>query len=363
LKTDDPSQRWTWSDISDKITARTNRTLWAMTYADNSWFYTDGLDFASGGHVYRNYGSSWADITNTIKNAGLTRVDDIVSDGKNVVFLQSVVSRTNAFKAAAYRNYAYVNVTSALRGAFQSDEGLRSAVGRNGTWYLVTTKNRLLRWSGGADTPVAVALPSDADVAPDTTSSYRTNHTSIDANAEIGIVPVANGNWLLLARRAMKEHETYRYVGAYRFDGTTFMPMDFSARSVSFLTSNGTDAMFYAYDGGLCIYGGLMRTDGVTVTDIVGYQGYTNCGGPPNPVVLTDAIAAYDGSSWMIIQGKQLYRVVGSTLSSLGVTRDVFAAAASNGAGIVYLSGAASTSGSKTAILPLTAKLVKAVRL
>src|SRR5689334_11081532 len=150
-----------WTDLSSQLTVRTNRPVWAMAYANGNWFYTDGQDLWNGGQVYRYNGTTQTNITVAVRNAGISRVDDIVSDGSNVVFLKNVFRLDNQVEALRYRDGSYTNVTSWIRAALDSNEGISSLVGRNGTWMMVTTKARLVRFSESFSSYTRLAAPSE----------------------------------------------------------------------------------------------------------------------------------------------------------------------------------------------------------
>ncbi|MFA6446732.1 MAG: hypothetical protein WCW31_00555 [Patescibacteria group bacterium] len=78
----------------------------------------------------------------------------------------------------------------------------------------------------------------------------------------------------------------------------------------------------------------------------------------PNDVT-KGSISAYDGTVWLIINGKNLYSYDGQKLSALGRTQDYFTSIASDGNGSFILGGAVSNMNSDSPTLPLTAKLVK----
>ncbi len=78
------------------------------------------------------------------------------------------------------------------------------------------------------------------------------------------------------------------------------------------------------------------------------------------PDSVTDgSISAFDGTTWLIINGKNLYRYDGKELLPLGRTQDYFTSIASDSHGTFVLGGAVSSINSDSPSLPLTAKLVK----
>ena len=73
----------------------------------------------------------------------------------------------------------------------------------------------------------------------------------------------------------------------------------------------------------------------------------------------SSSLTAWDGKAWMIISGKNIMRYDGTTLTSLGRTRDYFTCLTSDGQGSFLLGGAASSIDSDSPSMPLSAKLVR----
>src|SRR3989338_8249919 len=87
-----------------------------------------------------------------------------------------------------------------------------------------------------------------------------------------------------------------------------------SRQYVTFLASNGTDALLYSTAGGACVTGSIHRTNGMTNEGISlpsGYSDYSNCNVNPttSKIVLDDSMAFWNGLSWMILQGKSIYKI------------------------------------------------------
>lgn len=343
-----------WTDISAQLTERQNRPVWAIARAGSYWFYTDGQDLWNGGQVYRYDGTTQVNITLDIRNAGLSRVDDIVSDGSSVLFLKNVVRLDNSFEILKWNGSSYVGVGSYIRNSFATNEGLRSIVGRDGIWYIVSTNNRLLRWSGDSSTPVNVTLPSNAKPANTTNNLYQIDHTTINSDYEIGIVPVANGNWIIVAR----DGSSTRSTTLYRYNGLNFTSIE-SAVWVSLLASNGTEAVAALYGGGICASPSLYKSNGLSF-QIIPNTGGGACSAPSeNPPIFENTIMGWDGSDWLIvIHGKRLYQLTGTTFTDLGETRDFLTAASGDGKGHILMGGAASELGVSKPTNPLTAKLL-----
>lgn len=341
---------WTWTDLSSQLTERTNRPIWAMAYANGSWFYTDGLNLWNGGQVYRYDGSTQINITNDVRNAGVERVDDIVSDGSSVLFLQDVVRQDNQLKIVSYRNGQYLNITTTVRNALFSDEGVSSLNGRSGTWYIVTTKARLFRWDGTSSSPVQITLPSGLLNAVDSTSAslvYNVNHGSPSNGSgrlPLSIVPITNNQWMLAGDPS---NGTVRF---YRYDGSTFTDVTSNvlpnADYISKIATNGTSVLISGYANGIR----NRLTNGTNSYDIYGKGN------------LSDASVSWNGKSWMLVQGKNLSRLSGSfsnqTTEDYGRTADRLLTMASDNNGRLLVGGALSTTNMDEPSHPLTAKLV-----
>jgi hypothetical protein len=80
---------YVWTDLSSRLEVRKNRPVWSIAYAEPYWYFTDGIAFNQGGHVWRTDGQWTKDLTIDIKSKGLTRVDKIVGSGTTVYFLQN----------------------------------------------------------------------------------------------------------------------------------------------------------------------------------------------------------------------------------------------------------------------------------
>ncbi len=362
-----------WTDISSQVTYQTNRPVWAMAYANGSWFYTDGLDLWNGGQVYQSNGYTMSNITLNVRNAGLSRVDDIVSDGQTILFLKGVVANNNAFEAVAFQNGYYNNVTSQLRQGFNIDEGISSITGRNGQWYIVTTKARLFSWNGNYASPTLVTLPTSVQGLIDYDPAfmvYNVNHGSAPTNAvkgvSLSIVPIANNNWLVAAK-------IFSGVRWFTYNGSTFNDVTsaFSSYTNSSYTQNGT--MLYvdkivsngatalivagnSYRSNANYTGSTFTYDGSTVQKIADF---TNMYQTPTSSWWGNAIIAWDGTSWIVINNKDLYHVQGNVSQWDGKTQDFFTSMASNNSGSTFAGGAVSDVALSQPIYPMTAKLVR----
>ena len=351
---------WSWRDISGQLTEQSNRPVWAVAHSEDGWFYTDGQNLWNGGQVYRYDGSTQVNITNDVRNAGLDRADDIVTDGSgSVLFLQDVVRLDNQFRIISLQNGSYTNITTTIRNYLSSDEGISKLVGRNGTWYLVTTKGHLYRFTGSGSNMTQISLPAAAQNVVGTYSAtvlkYNVNN---GAPAEgtgrviLDLAPITNNNWLVVADPSNGPVSFYRYDGSSFTDITSIVGSN--VERVLHLASNGVSALISEQDSNGSTTNRV--SDGSTAANV-------SIGGN---VQLTNAVIGYNGTSWMILNGKELYRLSGSypsnvTADSYGRTSDLFLSFAGDTNGKFVLGGTISQQDLNDPTNPLTAKLVMIV--
>lgn len=355
---------WTWTDISDQLTTRTNRPIWAVAQANGSWFYTDGQNLWNNGQAYRYDGSTQINITTDVRNAGIDRIDDIVSDGQTVLFLQDVVRLDDSLRVVAYTQGQYVNITSYVQNVLATNEGINQIVGNSGTWYVTTTKGRLLRWNGLSSNPTVVTLPSNVNSYLDHSrddATYNVNHGSTNAyDMNIGIASVSNSHWVLAFR--VTNTSVFSSYGngsagivAYSFDGSTFTQLQQSLGNMGQLNkivSNNNQAYLFGRDRNSNPM--VLTTSGDSLSQTSAFNGtdITNAD-------MRNVSMVWNGTSWMIIlNNKNVYRFDGSTLTSYGRMRDFLTTVAGDGNGRFLLGGAVSTIDNNQPTSPLTAKLV-----
>lgn len=355
-----------WTDISDKIAERTNRPVWAIAYASPYWYLTDGQELWSGGHVWRTEGTTMADITTDVRNAGISRVDDIVSDGQTVLFLKNVVAANNNFEAVRAMNDNYQNVTSNLRQTFASNEGIRQIIGRSGTWYAVTTKRRLLKLDGNNFYPKQIALPS---ALQNQISSLNQNDSGSDGIYDVksegwsvylpwshlSILPADGNTWIVFAK-GLKCEWSFGCSAAYKLNGDSFSELttlDLEAESSYFAASNGAELIFETRAG--------------MIDPVISLSKYSTANGTIQflskqsgvPRVLNYGMLVWDGNRWFGTAGKQAYSIENGLVYDFGQLRDYFITGAGNGNGTILLGGAVSELGNPNPTNPLILKLVK----
>lgn len=340
-----------WTDISDKIAERANRPVWAMAYAMPYWYLTDGQELWSGGHVWRTEGSVIADATTDIRNAGLSRVDDIVSDGQTVLFLKNVVNRNSNFEILAY-NGGYANWTSKIRSLVNSDEGLVSIAGKGGIWTVVTTKGRVIHWNQATSAYGQFTNQSGNQYLGD--SAYSTRHTSPADNfayIPVAAQPISNG-WFV----AYRDSNT-GYMRFYRQDtsgySTELTSQIGQTRYLQFIASNGSNVLLATGDSNATYTDHVYLYDGVSFKTVTNYSG-------SGPAKWNRAIASFDGYHWMVMANKQHYFVDGTLLYASDTEVDYFITLAGNTNGSYLVGGAVSDSShSDSPSYPLTLKLVR----
>ncbi|MEO5927616.1 MAG: hypothetical protein ABIO72_02850 [Patescibacteria group bacterium] len=350
-----------WTDLSSQLTTRTNRPVWAMAYANGNWFYTDGQELWNGGQVYRYDGTTQTNITTDVRNAGISRVDDIVTDGMNVIFFKNIFRLDNSIEAVRYNSGSYSNVSTQIRSALDSNEGISSIVGRNGTWMMVSTRARLVRFSENFSSYTRITAPSEMkQFSSSDQSLLHSAHNRMDQSYSAGIVLAPAGNSFLLGVSSVGLVQYTGVVQYYRYDGQSFvktMSPPETNFDVSGIAFNQNSAFVIANVAGNR-FGKIFVYDGSSWQTQGNWYGTT--GGSWNQFDYTSNFTmTWDGTQWLIVSGKNLYSLMNGTLELIGPMRDYFVTGASNGNGTTLLGGAVSTLGTNQPTSPLTAKLSK----
>ncbi len=334
---------WQWSDISDKLTIRENRPVWAIARADSYWYLTDGQELWSGGHVWKTDGFIMSDITVDVRNAGISRVDDIVSNGSSVLFLKNVAQRNNTIEALAY-NGTFTNLTSRIRQNLSSDEGLIQVSGQNGTWGIMTSYGRVILYTPSSNVLRTINL---ANYKLTNIPYVRSQGSPVGGTLVFAVQPV-QGNWLAMWEDSYgAEH----FVKIDNNGNTTNLTAPSNANdSIVTMASNGQNVLVGGYQD--------IRTASTFgyVYDGSYFRSIPQSSMPP---YWFGATVGYNGKSWMIIQDKNLYRFDGTSFQSYGQTQDYFVQTIGSGSGTFLLGGAVSSVGSSSPTSPLTAKLVR----
>ena len=350
---------WRWTDISKKIGVRQNRPVWAVAEARGYLFITDGLAFVKGGKVKRLNGSSGTDLTRSLRDVGLTRVDDIVSDGKTVLFLKNVTARDTTFEVVSFNGKQFLNHTDRLRAWFDPDEGIASISGNGGKWLFVTTKGKVrvfpnldnLRSRPEATSGVEPAVPV-SDLSEDYRSDigYSFRHTSpADNRAYLPVAAVPFGRGWLIAQRSVN---------------TTFLvynPLT-GVEDVTEQIGKIERLQAIASNGRSVLIAGTNRADGMTdrlrLLTPTGMEDLSKSAAALPFSSWNRALIGWNGSSWMILSGKHLARFDGRKFQSLPKTKDYFLSLAGSSNGTFLLGGLVSSASRDEVPVRLTAKLV-----
>lgn len=343
---------WAWSDMSDKLSERANRPVWVVVRAEPHWYMTDGQELWSGGHVWKTDGSTVSDITVDVRNAGISRVDDMVSDGQTVLFLKNVTRQDNQFEAVSY-NGSFTNRTNLLRGNLSSSEGMTSINGKGGIWMIVTTQNRVLSWNMGSNTLTQISLP----ITPVNNGyqTYAIRHNSPNDGQSVlsatQVVPTSGG-WLFAITQGSLPN-----VRLYYYQNGSFNELSVNTlASLTFIASNGNQVLL---NGNHVVGGYTQGNIGMQVVEGNSIKSaYTYVSNAPF-IDWTKATASHNGKSWMILSGKNLLRFDGTNFQTYGQTNDLLLTLSGNGSGTFLLGGALSTSGNTGPSVPLTAKLIR----
>ncbi len=345
---------WNWTDLSTKVAERVNHPIWAIARGDSYWYFTDGQDLHTSGHVWRTDGGILTDITKDLKVAGLTRVDDIVSDGQTVLFLKNVTTRNNSLEVVSY-NGNYSNITWQIRPYLNGSTGIASIEGKNGTWAIVTTSGQVIFWNA-AQNMVNTFLTGNSNFQSDIYYSMR-HVAPADSYfyMPVSVAPISTG-WLVSSRdtNGVTRFWTYTSYGV-----STEVTGQFSRMTnLQLMSSNGNVTVF----GGVDIQNGTKRMytyDGVNVKDITSAV-------PGSMNTWNSLIGDSNGTSWMFLgngpdnMSKRLYRFDGTSFQDLGATQDLFLTISGNQNGTFLIGGVLSDYNHVASpSLPLTGKLVK----
>ena len=340
---------WNWTDNSSLVSIRTNRPVWAVSYANGAWFYTDGQDLTTSGHIWKSDGKTSKDITSEIRAAGLTRVDDIATNGTSVLLLKNMTSSVNTIEAVLFTDKV-TNVTTALQSSLKSNEGISRISGGDKQWTIVTSRGRLLSWDG-TTSATEILLPdqivsaerADAEIAWAYTS--MTNGMTHYAGKLHLLAEPLDGKIFVVQNTVQNGAAFYLYDGVAFMNVTNAFP---ATRNVTSIASNGKSVLLTL----------LESTTGETMVTFDGSVATTI----PKTIAVASGFEpkiTWTGASWMILDGKHIYRMNGTTLEGYGQTRDYFTSIASDGSGHVLLGGAVSTDSlTASPSTPLTAKLV-----
>lgn len=367
---------WTWTDISSQIIRRINRPTWAVAYGNDYWFYTDGLSLENSGQVYRYDGFTQTSITGELLSAGLTRVDDIVSDGETILFLQDIVRFDNQLRIVAYKNGQYLNITSGVRNVLAGNEGVSQIVGRQGNWRIVTTEGRILGWDGSSANAFEIALPSfvtDVWNRYKSLTSYKQrmiyNPEDSYTLAPLKIQPMNDSEWMI----QVVDEEALTYEA---YNSTWEVPVTYFYRVMKNNTVDPTSiADFWSGD--------MIASNGNEVLVVQHgstrpyYYIYTlsssgKKGLHAEPIVNFHYVdiqlrASWNGKSWMVLSldspSRVAYRFdsnhpVNALSEARFAMKDYLFTLASDQHGRTLLGGAAADMGVSGYLLPLTAKLV-----
>lgn len=97
---------WSWEDISAKIPIkRDNWRVMAVGHFGNDWYFTNSKAFANGGKVWKLWQEGKVtEVTGSLKNAGLVRVDGIVSHATSINYVQ--INDDSSIKSASWNGSA-----------------------------------------------------------------------------------------------------------------------------------------------------------------------------------------------------------------------------------------------------------------
>jgi len=344
---------WQWNDISDKLSIRENRPVWASAYAHPYWYLTDGQELYTGGHVWKTDGSIMTDITTEVRNAGLNRVDDIVSDGQTIMFLKNVVSNTNNYEVLTYKDGTWGYPAGTWRNNMNSNEAIASINGKDGVWMIVTSQARVFKWSVGTNSLTQVTLPSYSGYGHN--QPYSVRHVSPADKQSVFTAPQVvptSGGWIFALPQTNATVNVYFYQNGY------FNPLSTSLSNIQFIASNGSQVLIKGEQTVNSYYGDYTYKQGFVTINGNSVNNFGHDYKVPG-MDWSKTIAAYNSKSWIILSEKYLYKFTDSGFVGYHNTNDYFVTVSSNGNGAFLLGGAVSYDGLNSPSSPLTAKLVR----
>jgi len=134
-----------WQDMSSMLPMRQNRPVWSLT----SMYLTDGQSLTSGGHVWRNDNGKLTDVTAQLLSAGLTRVDKIVDNVKDTIFVQLTPGAADSAKYAELMGVNADGSMSFWTGVTNDPSFNRGAeILTSGVLPKTITDNAIAAWNG-----------------------------------------------------------------------------------------------------------------------------------------------------------------------------------------------------------------------
>ncbi|MBU2566818.1 hypothetical protein KKG46_04650 [Patescibacteria group bacterium] len=398
---------WHWQDVSENVGMRDGRAIWAVAKAGGYWYFTDGINFNEHGKVMRTDGQSYEDITLYVQQQGLERVDDIVSDGEGVMFLQDIVKRDGSYKVVSFDGITYEDATELLKEAIGEGQGFVSLQGKDGFWIAVTNNGEIrafgetkFNFIEGLTQEQQVGLILQASILAGAVqseiASFEELRTQID---EEDMQALELAELMLSVNLTTKYSDQMKYAMRHVSvaDGYNYLPVSVVLMDDAYLVAvkdaykdkYADETRFFMFGRGMFFedvtdkigqikYLHAMATDGKSVI-IAGSDSELE-NSDTNRVFLFDgqnqamdlttqamelpfanwnrASIASNGSSWMVLSGKSLIRFDGKDFEDLGETRDYFINVTGASNGMFYLGGLVSSKGMMEPAKPWKSKLV-----
>ncbi|MFA6430025.1 MAG: hypothetical protein WCV84_06065 [Patescibacteria group bacterium] len=352
---------WQWKDQSNLLPTRDGMSLTIVTERHGQWLLSDGSN------LYRFDGTNLTNLTKKAQSLGITSIGNIFSDGSNWLVYSHPAGNLDPQIWLTDGASTWTNVSA----RFTNARGGFNATGKNGTWYtkssLQGTDYTVGTWTLGfwndiTSQPKTIELPST--VSPSKAGVFTfPNKTKLVSGVSAPVV--INGNWYFIGGQNESQTEDGRAVqngkgGIWRMNQTTLTAMTGlpTFRFVSGIWP-GTDSVLIATSDTasnpfvvdrLWVFNGSIMQDVTAQAASVGLTSADTRG----------IHATWDGTAWMILNGKKLVRFDNASMVSQGNTRDYFYALSSNGKGVIVLGGLVSTSDNSFPSEPRMAKLCTA---
>lgn len=349
------SKTWAWTDLSASLPYRDGQ-ITIVSERNGSFLSSDSQ------HLMLTTGTVTKNLTTTARANDLQTISSISSDEMTWF----VVGRNSNGQLLALitDGSTWTNITT----KFPANLSEIRASGKNGVWYLITkrqTNNETITelWylNGTNSQPTPFFLPNNNQLELRDAGCVRNANNHVTCHGQTKFINV-NGAWFLIGGRSEIRDNANNVIQTpattlYRVNGTAFsqttiLPND---RFISGIWSSPTQTLIATSELGNTpnIISNLYAFNGNSVKNINNVLASANVYG----VDAREIKAAYNGLSWMIVLGKNIYRFDGNTLINEGKTRDVFHAIAASNNNSFLLGGAVSTIESNFASNPLTTKL------
>ncbi len=349
---------WNWTDRSALLPVRDGVALNLVRERAGRWLVSDSR------RLYRFDGETVKDLTPALRSKGMLGVSNIFSDGRQWLVTYQPLDQAQPLVWLTDGD-TWIEAT----GRFPYAQGGLDAVGRDGVWY-VRAYNKpqaghpatwtLYRWYSAQTQPEQINLPLGnlSPLASGCVNDGGGSTLCTGVNAPIHV----NGRWFFLGGTSqlkgsgdalMQTASTHLWSlsgnawSELAIPGVKFVSGVWQSESTVLIATSDVTSNPFAADRFWVFDGNTMRD----VSDQALGAGLLS-------MDAREVKASWNGRAWVILAGKNLVRFDGHTMTRQTPSHDVFAALASDNAGMTVFVGAASSPELGVATSPLTARLV-----